>query len=45
MILPATASVALAASQGVSLYGGLAVFGGLCLYDVQKIVSFGHPQV
>lgn len=38
MILPATATRALAFSENIWLYGGLAVFGGFTLYDVQKIL-------
>lgn len=38
MVLPATATRALAFSENIWLYGGLAVFGGFTLYDIQKIL-------
>lgn len=38
LVLPATATRALAFSENIWLYGGLAVFGGFTLYDIQKIL-------
>jgi FtsH-binding integral membrane protein len=38
LVLPATATRALAFTENIWLYGGLAVFGGFTLYDVQKIL-------
>ena len=38
MVLPRTATRALAFSENIWLYGGLAVFGGFTLYDVQKVL-------
>lgn len=38
LIIPATATRALALTENVWLYGGLAVFGGFTLYDVQKVL-------
>ena len=38
LVLPATATRALAVSENIWLWGGLAVFGGFTLYDVQKIL-------
>ena len=39
LVLPATATRALAMSENIWLWGGLAVFGGFTLYDVQKILN------
>ena len=38
MVLP-LGTRALAASEAITMYGGLAVFGGITLYDVQKIMQ------
>jgi FtsH-binding integral membrane protein len=38
LVLPATATRALAFTENIWLYGGLAVFGGFTLYDVQKVL-------
>ena len=38
LVIPATATRVLMASENLWLYGGLAVFGGFTLYDVQKIL-------
>ncbi|SNX87087.1 related to growth hormone inducible transmembrane protein [Melanopsichium pennsylvanicum] len=42
MILPRTAFRTLAATEALSLYGGLAVFGAFVLYDTQRILK--HAQ-
>ncbi|PQE20240.1 Bax Inhibitor family protein [Rutstroemia sp. NJR-2017a BBW] len=39
LVLPATATRALAFTENIWLWGGLAVFGGFTLYDVQKILA------
>ncbi|PWN53171.1 hypothetical protein IE53DRAFT_310717 [Violaceomyces palustris] len=38
MLLPRTAFRTLAATEAISLYGGLAVFGAFVLYDTQKVL-------
>ncbi|KAF7314567.1 Bax Inhibitor family protein [Mycena kentingensis (nom. inval.)] len=38
LVIPATATRALALTENLWLYGGLAVFGGFVLYDTQKIL-------
>ncbi|WFD34971.1 hypothetical protein MCUN1_001817 [Malassezia cuniculi] len=38
MVLPVTAMRTLAATEAISLYGGLAVFGGFVLWDTQKVL-------
>ncbi|SPO30709.1 related to growth hormone inducible transmembrane protein [Ustilago trichophora] len=43
MILPRTAFRTLAATEALSLYGGLAVFGAFVLYDTQRILK--HAQM
>jgi FtsH-binding integral membrane protein len=45
MVLPVTAVRTLAASQLVSIYGGLAIFGGFVLYDTQKVMYHGRIGV
>jgi hypothetical protein len=41
LILP-VGTAALAATEAISLYGGLAVFGGLVLFDTQKMVCLAN---
>lgn len=43
MLLPRTAFRTLAATEALSLYGGLAVFGAFVLYDTQRILK--HAQM
>lgn len=38
LVLPVTATRALAFTENIWLYGGLALFGGFTLYDVQKVL-------